>query len=120
MQMSPKMNSTIKAKWVAALRSKQYTQGKNTLRSEDNKFCCLGVLCNLHAQAHPKIAAMQDDPTSYMRQETILPREVANWAGLEDLNPSVRSKVGDTTLAQLNDILGVTFRGLATIIEKQL
>ena len=45
------MNPEIKAKWVAALRSGEYKQAKGQLRI-GNSFCCLGVLCNLHAQAH--------------------------------------------------------------------
>lgn len=32
--------------WVAALRSGEYKQGHRVLRSKDDKFCCLGVLCD--------------------------------------------------------------------------
>jgi hypothetical protein len=43
---------TLKAEWVAALRSGEYRQGKNSLRckSIENgqyEYCCLGVLCDL-------------------------------------------------------------------------
>lgn len=41
------MNKTIKKKWVKALRSEKYKQGKEQLRSLDNEFCCLGVLCDI-------------------------------------------------------------------------
>lgn len=40
------MNDLAK-RWVAALRSGQYKQGKHVLRSIDNKFCCLGVLADV-------------------------------------------------------------------------
>lgn len=30
--------------WVQKLRSGEYEQGKGTLRSRNNKYCCLGVL----------------------------------------------------------------------------
>ena len=38
------MTPELKAKWVEVLRSGEYEQGQETLRSYDNKFCCLGVL----------------------------------------------------------------------------
>lgn len=41
------MNLTIKNKWLEALRSGNYKQGQKVLRSQDNKFCCLGVLCDI-------------------------------------------------------------------------
>lgn len=37
----------LKAKWVEALRSGKYKQGILCLRSFDDKFCCLGVLCDI-------------------------------------------------------------------------
>lgn len=40
------MNQKIKKKWIEALRSGKYKQGKTLLRSA-NKFCCLGVLCDI-------------------------------------------------------------------------
>lgn len=33
--------------WIAALRSGKYTQGRSRLRTADNRFCCLGVACDL-------------------------------------------------------------------------
>jgi hypothetical protein len=40
------MKPELKAKWVAALRSGEYPQGKDFLQS-NGKFCCLGVLCEV-------------------------------------------------------------------------
>lgn len=37
----------LKARWLEALRSGKYTQGEGQLRSLDDKFCCLGVLCDI-------------------------------------------------------------------------
>lgn len=34
-----------RAKWVAALRSGEYKQGKGKLRTRGNTYCCLGVAC---------------------------------------------------------------------------
>ena len=41
------MNKEVKQAWIKALRSGEYEQGTGYLRSEDNKFCCLGVLCDI-------------------------------------------------------------------------
>lgn len=45
------MDKTIKDNWLIALRSNKYTQGKYSLRKCENdvdKYCCLGVLYDLH------------------------------------------------------------------------
>lgn len=45
------MDSKVKARWVAALRSGDYKQGRLRLRTTSklagDKFCCLGVLCDI-------------------------------------------------------------------------
>lgn len=39
------MDPTLKSKWIAALRSGQFKQGMRTLHDTENEaFCCLGVL----------------------------------------------------------------------------
>ncbi len=42
-----RINPELKAQWVEALRSGKYTQGQLMLRTPDNDFCCLGVLCDI-------------------------------------------------------------------------
>lgn len=48
------MKKSVAEKWVAALRSKKYTQGKKVLKSKSPRgvvrHCCLGVLCELYQQ----------------------------------------------------------------------
>ena len=41
------MNQEIKQKWLEALRSGKYKQGRLGLRNKQNEFCCLGVLCDV-------------------------------------------------------------------------
>lgn len=41
------MNQELKDRWVTALLSDKYTQGRGRLQTNDNKFCCLGVLCDI-------------------------------------------------------------------------
>lgn len=115
------MNKKIAKRWVAALRSGDYKQAKGQLRTSDDGFCCLGVLCNLHAEAHPKIAREQTDPIRYFSEKAILPTVVRSWSGME-------SRTGNAynisfglrdyrTLAEANDA-GVTFEQIANWIEK--
>ena len=42
------MDQEVRDKWIAALRSGEYTQANSELRFEDSKeMCCLGVLCDI-------------------------------------------------------------------------
>lgn len=41
------IDDDTKARWVAALRSGEYRQGKSLLRDSEDRFCCLGVLADL-------------------------------------------------------------------------
>lgn len=42
------MDSQLKAKWVEALRSGEYTQIPMELHDKENGgYCCLGVLCRI-------------------------------------------------------------------------
>ena len=45
--MSDITKAEAKARWIEALRSGQYKQGTQGLRTTDNRFCCLGVLCDV-------------------------------------------------------------------------
>ena len=114
------MNKKIKAKWVAALRSGQYKQTQNQLR-DGNKFCCLGVLCNIHAQEHPRIAKMQKNPKVYMGETTVLPEAVIKWSGLkDDCGGQVIYRGLGEALTELNDNEELSFKKIAKLIEAQL
>jgi hypothetical protein len=115
-----KMNKKVKKLWVEALRSGEYKQTDGQLRNVHNSFCCLGVLCNLHAQAHPHIAAKQKSPIKYMDNTGVLPDPVQRWAGLEgNWGADVTIKGEYLTLIIHNDN-GRTFKQIANAIEKQL
>ena len=113
------MNPQIKSLWVAALRSGEYVQGIGQLRTDDNKFCCFGVLCNLHAQAHPKIASTQSDQKYYMGNEAMPVFDVKKWAGLPVTHERVRINERYFTLSIHND-KGATFLQIADAIEAQM
>lgn len=113
------MNKRIKKQWVTALRSGEYKKATGSLRQLDRTgkttgFCCLGVLCNLHAIAHPEIAKKQIEAYQYMGQKELLPLAVARWAGV-DRNGMLS---GTVDLVTLNDYENRSFKYIADVIEK--
>ncbi len=120
------MKKDIAKKWIKALRSGKYKQGRDKLRTKNNEFCCLGVLCNLHAQAHPDFAARQRNPSSYDGNDATLGLNVRNWAGLKttdgdfdrgEVDGAPRDSLS-TSLIDLNDAEMWNFKRIATFIEK--
>jgi len=115
------MKKKIAEKWVKALRSGEYKKTEGALRNDEG-FCCLGVLCNLHAQAHPKIAREQSQPRFYLGESAILPLEVRDWAMMDNGEGSVADDLtisGNVyeSLVDANDS-GVSFKKIANWIEK--
>lgn len=127
--MTEVMNPEVRRRWQAALRSGNYAQGRGLLHYVDDgedKFCCLGVLCEL---------AVVDGVVERIRSSSLvfsygladdvlhdgtLPDEVVFWAGLRDVDPHV----GPTTLSGWNDgveSLGIqprTFAEIADLLEE--
>ena len=115
------MYKEIALQWADALESGKYKQGRGKLRRGD-KFCCLGVLCNLHAQAHPEIAAAQKKPGIYMGEVLGLSKEVAAWAGMDNSGLGEFAFELDNapnagSLADLNDQDRFTFKQIAEVIR---
>jgi hypothetical protein len=48
------MKREIRDRWTAALRSGEYEQGRSTLRDREDRYCCLGVLCDVLGQDVPQ------------------------------------------------------------------
>lgn len=115
------LKPNIKARWLKALRSGKYQQGKGELRSRDNKFCCLGVLCDLYAEDHGiEWDTLPGGFFTFMDHTGLLPREVKNWAGFKfpDGGGLVIGTIRNT-IVEHNDA-GVPFSELADLIEEQL
>lgn len=120
------MDQKIKEKWIEALRSGNYQQGRQQLKTWDNKFCCLGVLCDLYKKEKP------DTSINWLRGD--LPHNVEYWAEVNgtdfELTSYVRAsakldhqermvfpKGSLVDLVTLNDD-GLNFRQIADIIEE--
>jgi len=111
-----RMNPDIKAQWVEALESSRYAQGQGRLCTIDAdtgklKFCCLGVLCEV-------LGVERDEDGSYGGQVHLLPKSVADAAGLTD-SPIVQRNGFNMSIASVNDE-GTSFAEIAKIIREQL
>lgn len=105
--MKKKLPKIFKKKWLKALRSGKFKQGKEVLfDKEKNTYCCLGVACRVQG-----VGISQGDSfiSDHSKRIPILLR------GTEDVPEH---------LAQLNDGTTVdrrrTFKQIANYIEKHL
>lgn len=112
------MNQDIKKKWVDALRSGNYKQGKLKLRNRDDEFCCLGVLCDLAAKEGIVKELAECGVFYYDGDSLIPPPSVVEWAGgdLEFLDIDIAAGI-EGHYVELNDQDGLTFDQIADLIE---
>jgi hypothetical protein len=113
------MNPRIKQLWVNALRAGDYQQGIGQLRTKDDKFCCLGVLCNIYAQEHPDEVKDQFNKEVLFDKSALPPGVVVEWADLDCNDPDVCFNKKTAPLSSWNDY-GKTFKQIANMIEKNL
>lgn len=110
------MDSEVKRRWVQALRSGEYKQGVARLRNRNekdsvDKFCCLGVLCELAVAAGVEMRATAEQDyqgdTRWVygeeRNSTALPNEVLEWSGLDSTDPDIELNGHRYELSQCND-----------------
>lgn len=122
---------------VDALRSGDFKQGLNMLRTNDDTYCCLGVAC--------EVARLNGLGIDWVSQETscdcedcsanrwkfngsgeALGEDVANWYGFEDdgyfvndpqLGPDEQGRT--LTAIRANDDYGWNFDQIADALEKK-
>ena len=113
------MKQHIKTKWLEALRSGEYKQGQEHLRS-DAGYCGLGVLCDVHAKENGgEWEGISGDRYRYLQATAVLPSEVIEWASLDNVLPKVTYHEVETPLSILNDS-GMPFSEIADYIEASL
>lgn len=106
---------------VDALRSGEYTQVRNVLK-KDGSYCCLGVACEISGVGKWK-EATEFNSAAYTVGESsnsaTLPYAVADWFGWRLDNPFVKYGTSiTTTLAELNDVKGLSFEQIADVLEE--
>jgi len=115
--VTKRMDKKIKAGWLKALRGQRYLQGTDALRF-GNSFCCLGVLCDLHAK-ETFVGWDYDEESGlyrYLGETVMLPRSVYKWAGLDNANPPVLQ----LALSTHNDTKRLSFLRIGNLIERHL
>lgn len=114
------MNENAKD-WVEALRTANYQQGKGVLHQEE-KFCCLGVACDLAVRAGviPPPIVNESGVYSYQYEQFTLTEDVMEWLGLNSqVGVYAQSEFGAVySLANDND-KGKTFLEIADTIERE-
>lgn len=124
-----------RAAWVAALRSGEYRQGKNALRSFDESHCCLGVACEVFR----KLEGDERLPISYAPdcdhgygygfgfESASLPKIVQEWLDINsdcgEYHGAVNQSGRFPTLIGHNDEVdefpGMDFNQIADLIESE-
>lgn len=102
------MKSTVKEKWVAALRSGDYKKTKNHLHTSEG-FCCLGVLTDLYLKENNlEWEYLCDSPEqvviySFDWMKGSLPESVMNWAEIGNYPHSEVNYYQCLVVAEMND-----------------
>lgn len=124
------MKKEIADRWTAALRSGEYLQGTRCLclidKDTGNKlYCCLGVLCDLHAKETNQSWETDDNNMTgnprvlaYQNAAKLLPGVVSAWADMKTCRKYGMPMVKDTYLMVLNDVERLTFNEIADLIEQ--
>lgn len=72
-------------KWVEALESGEYQQGRGALRNDDDTYCCLGVACEVSG-----LGSWTGGMHTYTflvdggGEQSVLPAAVSAWLGLPE------------------------------------
>jgi len=113
-----KLDPEFKAKWVTALRSGKYEQGRSKLAHKEDgyiTYCCLGVACII--EGVPLAAIVNEGMPSPAIQQWVGSKLAVNAF----LTKNIDSEKGDPhyTLTRMNDD-GKSFAEIATWIEENL
>jgi hypothetical protein len=130
------MNKRFKKRWTAELLSGKFKQGTMTLRTADDKYCCLGVACVISGIV-PTLN--EDGDYDFDGEVSSLPIELVMEKQIGDQDPSIspvgkdldyiRRRLREKCIANahcrafelsvLNDN-GFTFKFIARMIDKYL
>lgn len=130
------MKKAIAEKWISALRSNKYKQGKDylcqayTRKGKKPQFthCCLGVLCDMYNKEHAgkdklkvnELTGTEYDVVMFNDKAETLPRKVMKWAGIKSDIGEIKNdwtKKNYDSLAEMNDC-GESFKTISNVVEK--
>lgn len=104
------MDEKVKAKWLEALRSGKYKQGRQSLREADS-FCCLGVLCDILNSNGWRNVTNNDLLYSFNGELGVIDKRLAKSIGIEECQD---------ILIEMNDEKQNDFSEIADYIEANL
>lgn len=111
-----KMPKKIKRKWLKALRSGTYRQGKDVLYNPDTvRFCCLGVLQHCVSGGSVEVSGIR---STYFKGRPSVRWYVDNGIEVTAIN-SYSVDEDETELIKMNDG-GKRFSRIADWIEKNI
>ncbi len=108
----------LQTKWLAALRDGSHEQGQQALRI-DNKFCCLGVLCDVYDNSAWVEYDSEHKRFAYQEHGGMVPNEIAEKAAVEKWQYRI-ARINDSeneTFLQIADRLERYFGGDTTAFE---
>lgn len=111
------MNKQVITEWIDALESGEFEQGTGRLHSKNNRFCCLGVLCQLAMRSGIEIRVHReplDEVYTYDGEACIPPISVLQWAGMRTSDDLIER------LLCLNDAVQRTFPKIAAYLREIL
>jgi hypothetical protein len=107
--MTIRMPKEMKRKWITALRSGEYKQGTGALKTDDGRYCCLGVL---------QMVVSGDVSRLEGRQPAAMPSKA--WCAAHGITAyQWRCASPKNYLPVVNDT-GHTFTYIADLIEKHV
>lgn len=110
-------------KWVDALRSGEFEQGRSRLRHNDrdrDRYCCLGVACEVYRRETGNgewltgLHGLWFEVDGRTPEEHYLHEHVVEWLGVDRVSPMAAG----LSLTNLNDN-GATFSAIADLIERE-
>jgi len=132
---TPEQQAEHRRAWIKALRSGEYQQTTYCLKSSNNKFCCLGVACDLYLKSGEApnyvkwdnndnfVFARTNKKNPYRPTVTwnVLPDTVRDWLGLTSScgNFDDKKSCGVKRALTTENDSGKTFKQIANIIEKE-
>lgn len=106
----------VRRRWIAALRSGKYKQGRRGLRiiyGDNELWCCLGVLCDVVAPENWVSSGQFYQAYQHLEGFSALPTTaILESAGIDQFELN--------RLIQMNDGLGRTFEQIADFLERRL
>lgn len=113
-QNAPVLSEALKAAWIAALRSNEFTQERHSIGSlEDKKLCCLGVGAHV-AEPQSPLGCTAEAVAILCSVGLGEWRELDWHEGYEHLSPFYK------TLIDMNDKQGKSFAEIADYIEANI